>query len=370
MTEPTPLTSIDPVPNAVPNISNTPPTIKAFLLAISSVVIVWVPILALHLVLVFFSAMIMYATTRGIANWLRQHVFDYFNNTSHASAIHTPSTRAEILSVVIILSVMTLLFYVFGDWVADKASVQVFNALAEQVLSIFDQLHTLLPVSLTQHLPASVSAFKALIIGTVKNHAPQLQLVGIHTLRGFGYVLVGTVIGAIAAIQVPATMPQNARPLAVHLRHRFDELMTGFTDVFFAQVRISSINTILTSVYLLGILPAIGHPLPMAWTLVIITFLAGLIPVVGNLFSNIVIVLLSLTHGLGVSIASLVWLVSIHKLEYFLNAQIIGHKIRASAWELLLFMLFLESLFGLAGLVSAPVIYAQIKRILTERQWV
>jgi predicted PurR-regulated permease PerM len=39
----------------------------------------------------------------------------------------------------------------------------------------------------------------------------------------------------------------------------------------------------------------------------------------------------------------------------------------AQAWELLLAMLKLEALFGLAGLVSAPVIYAQLKHMLQER---
>ncbi|MBR7540238.1 hypothetical protein KC221_29060, partial [Mycobacterium tuberculosis] len=67
---------------------------------------------------------------------------------------------------------------------------------------------------------------------------------------------------------------------------------------------------------------------------------------------------------------SLLWLVTIHKLEYFLNAQIIGSKIRSTAWELLLFMLVLEATFGLAGLLAAPIIYAQIKRILADRGWV
>ena len=54
----------------------------------------------------------------------------------------------------------------------------------------------------------------------------------------------------------------------------------------------------------------------------LITFIAGLLPVIGNLISNTIIVSLSLTHGLIVSISSLLWLVTIHKLEYFLNAQI------------------------------------------------
>jgi predicted PurR-regulated permease PerM len=48
-------------------------------------------------------------------------------------------------------------------------------------------------------------------------------------------------------------------------------------------------------------------------------------------------------------------------LEYFLNAKIIGSQINARAWELLSAMLIMESLFGLPGVVAAPVFYAYIK---------
>ncbi|MEO8747655.1 MAG: hypothetical protein ABI379_08380, partial [Rhodanobacter sp.] len=62
--------------------------------------------------------------------------------------------------------------------------------------------------------------------------------------------------------------------------------------------------------------------------------------------------------------AALVFLVLIHKLEYFLNARIVGTQIRARAWELLLAMLLMEAAFGLPGLVAAPIYYAYLKREL------
>lgn len=341
------------------------PDLKIFLLAISPVFLVWLPVLWLHLTLVLFAGLITYALTRAIAHCIRNSqqmptFFAYFHQKN----------RAEMLAIVVIVSIISICTYLFGDWVVAKANVVVLNNLLEQLMSIVEQLHTLLPFSISQYLPISDYEFKELIIQTAKNHAPALQNLGIHTVRGIGYVVIGIAIGAIMALQIPPTIAPTAKPFVQHMRLRFDELITGFSDVFFAQVKISAINTILTSVYLLGILPIIGHPLPMPWTVVLITFLAGLIPVVGNLFSNVVIVTLSLTHGLMISLLSLAWLVSIHKLEYFLNAQIIGTKIRATAWELLLFMLVLEASFGLAGMVSAPVIYAQIKRILHNRGWV
>ena len=42
---------------------------------------------------------------------------------------------------------------------------------------------------------------------------------------------------------------------------------------------------------------------------------------------------MSLSVSLAVAIASLVFLVIIHKLEYFLNAHIVGTQIHARAWS-------------------------------------
>ena len=66
---------------------------------------------------------------------------------------------------------------------------------------------------------------------------------------------------------------------------------------------------------------------PLAKTVLVITFLVGLLPVVGNLISNTIIVILSLSVSLPVAIASLIFLVVIHKFEYFLNAHMIGTQV-------------------------------------------
>ena len=58
----------------------------------------------------------------------------------------------------------------------------------------------------------------------------------------------------------------------------------------------------------------------------------------------------------------------VHKAEYFLNAKIIGSKINAKAFELLIVMLVFEHLFGVGGIVLAPVIYAYLKRELVDQK--
>jgi predicted PurR-regulated permease PerM len=95
-----------------------------------------------------------------------------------------------------------------------------------------------------------------------------------------------------------------------------------------------------------------------------VTFVAGLLPVIGNLISNTLIFVVGLSLSLGVAITALAYLVLIHKLEYFLNARIIGTQIRARAWELLIAMLLMEAIFGAPGLIAAPIYYAYLKREL------
>ena len=79
---------------------------------------------------------------------------------------------------------------------------------------------------------------------------------------------------------------------------------------------------------------------------------------------------LSLSVSPSVAIASLIFLVVIHKLEYFLNAHLIGTQIQAHAWELLLAMIVMDAAFGLPGLVAAPIYYAYVKDELVSRRLV
>ncbi|MFL6665893.1 MAG: hypothetical protein ACJ8J3_01865, partial [Burkholderia ambifaria] len=119
-----------------------------------------------------------------------------------------------------------------------------------------------------------------------------------------------------------------------------------------------------TGIYLLVALPIFHQRLPLSKTLVLVTFIVGLLPVIGNLISNTLIVAVSLSVSMGTAIASLAFLVVIHKLEYFLNAKIIGGQIESRAWELLLAMLIMEAAFGLPGVIAAPIFYAYLKREL------
>jgi len=174
------------------------------------------------------------------------------------------------------------------------------------------------------------------------------------------------VLGAMVALHEAVPIETN-RPLARELVERVTKLGDAFRRVVFAQVRISLINTVLTGIYIALILPSLGVKLPFAKTLVAVTFITGLLPVVGNLISNVVIVVVSLSYSPTVAIGSLLFLIVIHKLEYFLNARIVGSRTECHAWELLLAMLAMEAAFGIAGVVAAPIYYAYLKDELSDR---
>lgn len=324
--------------------------------ALTAIAALWLTVLSLHLTPALFTALLTYGGTRAVAGGLMR----WKPRLRHPQAWGLALVLALLVGVGAVLSERVAEASVAGNG---------YLALLRQMASALEQLRALLPSWLASHLPVSVEAVREAAVTWLRGHAAQLQLWGGHTVRGLGYALVGLVVGGLAALHlsVRADPRDTAAPLAVSLRRGFDGLVDSFDAVVFAQFRIAAVNTVLTAVYLLGVLPLLGMPLPLAGTLVVATFVASLLPVVGNLISNTMIVVLSLTHSIATAGLSLAWLVIIHKLEYFLNAHIIGNRIRASAWEILVVMMVMEALFGLAGLISAAIIYAQIKTTLRAR---
>jgi len=215
-------------------------------------------------------------------------------------------------------------------------------------------------------MPPDADAMKDTMSGWLRENSKELRVVGGEVGHALVHVIIGMVIGAMVSLR-EALPPGVAGPLSGALFERARRVGEAFRRIVFAQVRISALNTVFTAIYLAAILPMFGVHLPFTKTLIAVTFLAGLLPVVGNLVSNTVIFVVSLNVSLEVAGASLAYLVIIHKLEYFLNARIVGGQIHAKAWELLLAMLVMEAAFGIAGLVAAPIYYAYLKDELSSR---
>jgi predicted PurR-regulated permease PerM len=235
-----------------------------------------------------------------------------------------------------------------------------------QMAEIIQTSRATMPNWIVEEIPASPEDLEDSLAGWLRTHAADVQVMGKQAGRMVVHTVIGMVLGAMIALH-QALPIETSRPLARELVERVERLGDAFRRVVFAQLQISLINTFLTGIYLAAVLPSFGVNLPFKKTLIAVTFITGLLPVVGNLISNVVIVVVSLSHSPGVAIGSLLFLIVIHKLEYFLNARIVGRRIECHAWELLLAMLVMEAAFGIAGVIAAPIYYAYLKDELADR---
>jgi predicted PurR-regulated permease PerM len=305
-------------------------------------------VLLLHLLPALLAGMLVYELVRAVTPLLGRR-------------ISSERARPVVVTVlgVIVVGLLTLLV----AWLVNffRREMGDPNLLwQQQLMPLVEKARQQLPATITNWLPDSVDELRVMALDLTRKHALSLQNVGKETARVLVRIIVGMVLGALVALN-RARPPHQVGPLAAALGERCQHLAEAFHNIVFAQIKISLINTAATAAFLLGLMPLLGIHVPFAKTLVVITFLAGLLPVIGNLISNTAVTIAGLSVSVWVAAAALGFLIVIHKLEYFLNARIIGTQIRARAWELLVAMLAMEAAFGLAGLIAAPIYYAYLK---------
>lgn len=275
---------------------------------------------------------------------------------------------AKLIAVALLTgTVVTLLALgIFGIASALRHGSESLPALLQKLAEILDNSRQQLPQSLTDYLPADADELREKLTGWLRQHSGVVGGAGVIAGRVFAHILIGLVIGALLSLRESSPRTPRA-PLSAVIAEQAGRLSESFRRVVFAQAWIAAINAGFTAIYLLVVLPLCGVHLPLAKTLVLLTLFAGLLPIIGNLVSNTAIVIVSLSSSLPVAVASLVFLIGVHKLEYFLNARIIGSHIRAKAWELLLAMVLMEAAFGVGGVIAAPIFYAYFKNELAEK---
>lgn len=274
---------------------------------------------------------------------------------------------AKMLVVVLFASVIiaAIAGAVFGLISFFHADIENLPRLFAKVSEILDRVRVGIPPFMAAYLPDDIADLQQKALEWLRTHVAELQLMGTHGLVTFAETLIAIVIGVVLSLR--EVDPHNtAGPLAVALTRRARRFADAFRNVALSQIWISLLNTTFTAIYLVIGLHLFGVHLPLTKTMIAITFVAGLLPIIGNLTSNTIVVVVSLAHSPTVAVASLAFLVVIHKLEYFLGARIVGSRIKSEIWELLIAMMVMEALFGIAGLVAAPIYYAYIKSELMD----
>jgi predicted PurR-regulated permease PerM len=180
------------------------------------------------------------------------------------------------------------------------------------------------------------------------------------TLRLLVQMLIGVVVAMSiflnSKINLDKDEPDSLYGLcSQEVAARVNTFFQSFATVMGAQVVISLINTVLTGIFI----TLVG--LPHNLILVGVTFLCGMLPVVGNLISNIVIVTVAFTVSPTMAGWSLLFLVVVHKLEYFLNSKIVGDRIRNPIWLTMLGLMVGELTMGIPGMILAPVFLHYLK---------
>ena len=281
---------------------------------------------------------------------------------------HFSERWARAIAVFLILAALITAAISFSLFLSKMlGNEQNLAGLANKLSESVSDLRNDLPPTLLTYLPDNFLSLQGSLNDLIKEHTKELSIAGKQGLHTFAHILIATAIALLLSMHSFLEIGK-VRPFAQAMRQRLILLGKAFENIVFAQVKISAINTILTAIFLLVILPSLGISLPYNKTLVIITFFAGLLPVIGNLISNAVITIISIGVSFKVAIMALLFLVAIHKLEYFINARIVGGKIKAATWELLLAFLLMEACFGVTGLLLAPIVYAYVKSELLQEQ--
>src|SRR5438876_1032876 len=188
-----------------------------------------------------------------------------------------------------------------------------------------------------------------------------------HYVRAAAFQIAMLIMGLVVAVSlfVSARWEADDDPDVVkdslystvvrELGVRFQTFYSSFAKVIGAQIVISSINTILTALFL------VWNGYHYIMVIIGLTFLCGLLPIIGNIISNTLIVGVGFTVSPRVALFALIFLVVIHKLEYFLNSKIIGDRIRNPMWLTLVGLVIGEKLMGIPGMILAPVVLHYIK---------
>jgi predicted PurR-regulated permease PerM len=290
-------------------------------------------------------------TWLGLATLFITVLFSYF-------ALQRLSLRgSKGIAIFLFILLVAAIGYSFGYFAhqAVHALPKIADTAIPAIIKFAKQQNLVLPFT-------DLESLRTLALSTIVD---EMQYFG-KRATGLGKQIVFFIIGLVVAIClfVNARMDLEAERrgpnnlysvICAEIEARFRSFYLSFVRVMGAQITISAINTALTSVFVTWV------ALPYAGLVIAVTFFCGLLPIIGNLISNTVIVSIAFTVSPRLGVSALVFLVVLHKLEYLLNSKIIGERIRNPMWLTLLALVVAERIMGIPGIILAPVILDYIK---------
>ncbi|OGR99803.1 MAG: hypothetical protein A2V88_14785 [Elusimicrobia bacterium RBG_16_66_12] len=259
-------------------------------------------------------------------------------------------------SLGLFIVVAGLLIFIFAAFI--RLGLERLPILMDRVLPRLDELAARvglqLPIDNTREL-------RDYILSAAKENAQAVSKTSGLLTRGFFQIVVGIAVAVLRFLSPePAPLEQGHLYSELHHegRHRAALFIGSFERVMGAQIVIAAINALATAVFLISV------GMPFLTFLVLATFICGMVPIAGNIVSNVVIVAAALTRSNHLAVAALVFLVAVHKAEYFLNSRIVGARIHLPMWATLLALLVGEALLGVPGVILAPTLLYYVREEL------
>jgi predicted PurR-regulated permease PerM len=267
-------------------------------------------------------------------------------------------TRSKGLTLTLFTVVVALAFYSFVIFMKNalKDLPDIVEKSMPKVIAFAQQNSIELPFEDWESL-------KSLTTETVKHQVKYLGNFAKLATKEFVFLLIGIVVAASLFFNPAMDLERGTHRLRNNLYTltcdqivlRFQSFYASFETVMGAQIIISTINTAFTAMFALAV------DLPYAPIVIGVTFLCGLLPIIGNIISNTVITGIAFTISPEKAMMALVFLIVLHKLEYILNSKIVGGRIKNPVWLTLLGIILAERLMGVPGIILAPVILHFIK---------
>ncbi len=275
--------------------------------------------------------------------------------------LHFVKRRGKWLAIVFFLLLVSAISYglAFSINQAVKTLPEIADNAIPSIIQLAKEHQIELPFT-------DYDSLKDLALDTVKSQVHYLSSFA-NFARGatkqFVFLIVGIVVAIGLFLNPRLELDREAHSVRNNLYSlcceeiaaRFEAFYRSFVRVMGAQLVIAGINTALTAIFV--IIVQLDHVVVILG----LTFLCGLLPVIGNLISNTIIVAIAFTVSPRMALAALVFLVVVHKLEYFLNSKIVGERIRNPLWLTLLALVVGETLMGVPGMILAPVVLNYIK---------
>ena len=319
------------------------PVVGLLITALAALTIVWKGLIVPALL-----GLLVYAWSCLLADRLAR--------VERTAATVSPVRWPAVVSGTVVAFLVITAFVLLTFWTIRLGSTNDLRIFLLRIEGSLDVLRQALPEWLAVSIPEDLTALKTQLFALLRSKAAELGSLGGTVIHVIIEGLFAILVGALAAMATwqPRRLQSDKLFIA--------RLLLILERVVVAQLRIAVFNTSMTALYLFVILPFFGFVLPFRGLLCMFTLVTGILPVVGNLLANTVLALISFAVSPWLSIASLAYLIAIHKTEYFINARTVGSRVSVASWEILAAMLTGEALFGIPGLVTAPLLYPFFKR--------